>query len=46
MQAVDGAQWQRAFKDGFYTESACDAGDHGSIPGSARSLGKGIGYPL
>ena len=39
-------QLQRAFKEGFYTESACDVGDPGSIPGSARSLGKGIGYPL
>ena len=27
-------------------ESACNAGDSGSIPGSGRSAGKGIGYPL
>ena len=27
-------------------ESACDAGDAGSIPGSGRSAGEGIGYPL
>ena len=27
-------------------ESACDAGDTGSIPGSGRSCGKGLGYPL
>ena len=27
-------------------ESACNAGDHGSIPGSGRSAGEGIGYPL
>ena len=27
-------------------ESACNAGDPGSIPGSERSTGKGIGYPL
>ena len=27
-------------------ESAFDAGDLGSIPGSGRSPGKGIGYPL
>ena len=27
-------------------ESACDAGDPGSIPGSGRSPGEGIGYPL
>ena len=27
-------------------ESACIAGDPGSIPGLGRSAGKGIGYPL
>ena len=27
-------------------ESACQAGDAGSIPGSGRSSGEGIGYPL
>ena len=27
-------------------ESACNAGDHSSIPGSGRSSGEGIGYPL
>ena len=27
-------------------ESTCNAGDQGSIPGSGRSAGKGIGYPL
>ena len=27
-------------------ESACSAGDSGSIPGSGRSTGEGIGYPL
>ena len=27
-------------------ESACNAGDSGSIPGSDRSSGEGIGYPL
>ena len=27
-------------------ESACHAGDPGSIPGSERSPGDGIGYPL
>ena len=26
--------------------SACNAGDPGSIPGSGRSAGEGIGYPL
>ena len=27
-------------------ESACNAGDPGLIPGSGRSAGEGIGYPL
>ena len=27
-------------------ESACNAGDSGSIPGLGRSTGEGIGYPL
>ena len=27
-------------------ESACNAGDPGSIPGSERSAGEVIGYPL
>ena len=27
-------------------ESACSAGDPGSIPGWGRSTGEGIGYPL
>ena len=27
-------------------ESACNAGDPGSIPGSGRSAAEGIGYPL
>ena len=27
-------------------ESTCNAGDPGLIPGSGRSPGKGIGYPL
>jgi len=27
-------------------ESACNAGDPGTIPGSERSPGEGIGYPL
>ena len=27
-------------------ESDCNAGDPGSIPGSSRSSGEGIGYPL
>ena len=27
-------------------ESACSAGDPGSIPGSARCPGEGVGYPV
>ena len=27
-------------------ESSCNAGDPGSIPGSGKSAGEGIGYPL
>ena len=27
-------------------ESACNAGDHGLIPGSGRSPGEGIGFPF
>ena len=27
-------------------ETACNAGDPGLIPGSGRSPGEGIGYPL
>ena len=27
-------------------ESTCNAGDRGSISGSGRSAGEGIGYPL
>ena len=30
----------------FLKESACNAGDPTSIPGSERSSGEGIGYPL
>ena len=30
----------------FGKESACNAGDPGSIPGLGRSPGEGIGYPL
>ena len=30
----------------IYKESACDTQDPGWIPGSGRSTGKGIGYPL
>ena len=37
----------RGFSDSSVgKESACNAGDPGSIPGSGRSAGEGIGYPL
>ena len=37
----------QGFPDGSVgKESACNAGDPGSIPGSGRSLGEGIGYLL
>ena len=31
---------------GLLQESACKAGDPGSIPGLGKSAGEGIGYPL
>ena len=34
------------FPGGQGRESACGAGDPGSIPGSGRSPGEGNGYPL
>ena len=37
----------KGFPDGSVgKESACNAGDLGSIPGSGRSPGEGISYPL
>ena len=37
----------RGFSDSSVgKEAACNAGDPGSIPGSGRSPGEGIGYPL
>ena len=39
--------WLRSFPGGSAgKESACNAGDPGLIPGSGRSPGEGIGYPL
>ena len=43
--------WRIELETGFSgssasKESACNAGDPGSIPGSRRSPGEGIGYPL
>ena len=38
---------QKGFPDNSVgKESACNAGDPGSIPGSGRSVREGIGYPL
>ena len=42
---LDGRRW--GFPGGSAgKESACNAGDLGSIPGWGRSPGAGIGYPL
>ena len=43
--------WKQTFSLGFPggsegTESACNAGDLGLIPGLGRSSGEGSGYPL
>ena len=47
---LDGLLWDsssRGFPDSSVgKESDCNAGDPGSIPGSGRSAGEGIGYPL
>ena len=40
-QCCSGLLWWLSGK-----ESACNAGDPDSIPGSGRSAGEGIGYPL
>ena len=38
---------EKGFPDSSVSkESACNAGDPGSIPGLERSAGEGIGYPL
>ena len=38
---------QKGFPDSLVgKESACEAGDPGSIHGLGRSAGEGIGYPL
>ena len=41
LQAIMGSPDSSAGK-----ESTCSAGDPGSIPGSGRSAGEGMGYPL
>ena len=40
-------KWRQVFPDSSVgKESACNAGDPGSIPGQGRSPGERIGYPL
>ena len=42
-------KWKRQYtllNSSVGKESACNAGDPGSIPGSGRSPGEGKGYPL
>ena len=44
---MEGLEYQKGFPDGSVgKESACNAGDPSSIPGSGRSPEEGIGYPL
>ena len=41
------SSWEGVFPDSSVgKESACNAGNPGSIPGLGRSAGEGIGYPL
>ena len=40
------SDWTTATGDSDSKESACSAGDLGSMPGSGRCLGEGNGYPL
>jgi len=40
-------RWRMGFPDSSGgKESTCNAGDPSSIPGSGRSAGEGISYPL
>ena len=39
-------KWGTQDRSSVGKESACNAGDPSSIPGSRRSTGEGIGYPL
>ena len=44
---LKGTQSIKRFPDSSVgKESACNAGNPGTIPGSGRSTGEGIGYPL
>ena len=45
--AFANVQWGSGFPDSSVgKESTCNAGDPGLVPGSGRSAGEGIGYPL
>ena len=39
-------KWGTQDRSSVGKESACNAGDPSSIPGSRRSTGEGIGYPF
>ena len=41
-----GLPWWASMVAQLGKESTCNAGEPGSIPGSGRSPGEGIGYPL
>ena len=44
---VNNIKLMHSFPDSSVSkESTCDAGDLSSIPGSGRSTGEGVGYPL
>ena len=45
-QLIDTESWLGFPHSSVSKESACNAGDHGSIPGSGRSPGEGNGSPL
>ena len=47
MYCLSSSSARVSFPDGSVgKESTCNAGDPSSIPGSGRSTGEGIGYPL
>ena len=46
LQGVDSAENGTSLVAQLVKESTCNAGNPGWIPGSGRSPGEGIGYPL
>ena len=44
--ALDGFQYMMFLGGSDSKESACNAGEPGSVPGLGRSSGEGNGYPL